>query len=127
MLTLSVLPEEFSLCKLDSFHEIPAWVFGGSFFSVTKTPEELSIVCPANQVPRGICVESGWRCLKIHGPLDLNQTGVLSSLADPLARAGISIFVISTWDTDYLLVKEYNLHSAVRILRSAGHEVYYSA
>ncbi len=125
MLILSVLSEEFSLCRLGGDHEVPAWVLSGSFFSITRTPDELSIVCPSHLVPEGISIESGWRCLKVHGPLDFNQTGILSSLLEPLTRAGISAFVISTWDTDYLLVKEYNLRDTVKVLQAAGHEVYY--
>lgn len=123
MLTLSVLPEAFGLCRLASSAEIPSWATEGSFFSITKTPEELSIVCPMASMPRGILAQRGWRCLKVHGPLDFNQIGVLRSLAGPLAQAGVSLFAVSTYDTDYLLVRERDLPKAIEALRSVGHRV----
>ena len=123
MLTLSVLPEEFGVCRLDGSAEIPAWALGHPFFSITRTPEELSIVCPAASIPREIPAERGWRCLKVRGPLDFGETGILLSLAEPLAEAGISIFAVSTYDTDYLLVKQRDLPEAIEALRSVGHRV----
>ncbi len=123
MLTLSVLPEEFGICRLDSAAEIPGWAISGPFFSITRTREELSIVCPAASIPEGSVAERGWRCLKVHGPLDFSQTGILASLAEPLAKAGLSIFAVSTYDTDYLLVKANELQKAVQALRQAGHRV----
>ena len=80
-------------------------------------------MCPAASIPEGSVAERGWRCLKVHGPLDFSQTGILSSLAEPLAKAGLGIFAVSTYDTDYLLVKANELHKAVRALRQAGHRV----
>lgn len=123
MLTLSVLPEEFGICRLETSAEIPAWATGHSFFSITRTLDELSIVCPTTAIPQAVPAERGWRCLKVHGPLDFGQTGILLSLGEPLAKAGISIFVVSTYDTDYLLVPESNFSEAIATLRLAGHSV----
>lgn len=120
---LSVLLEKFGVCRLESLAEIPTWAMDNPFFSITKTPEELSIVCPTASIPREIPAERGWRCLKVHGPLDFSQTGILQSLAEPLAKAAISIFAVSTFDTDYLLVKECDLPKAIETLRLAGHRV----
>jgi len=122
MLTLSVLSEEFGVCRLESSTEIPTWATDTSFFSITRTPEELSIVCLATSIPREILSERGWRCLKVHGPLNFDQTGILLLLAEPLAKAGISIFAVSTYDTDYVLVKGGNLPKALEVLRLAGHK-----
>jgi len=122
-LKLSVLPDEFSICRLERSDGIPAWALAGSFFSITKTAEELSIVCPAVAVSEGTKCERGWRCLKVAGPLQFNLTGILSSLAQPLAQAGVSIFAVSTYDTDYLLVKGRDLARTVEALQLAGHEV----
>ncbi len=89
------------------------------FCSITRTADEVSIVCPLGRVPDDVRRESGWRCLKVEGPLDFALTGILASLAVPLAQAGISIFAISTYDTDYLLVKD--LDGAVATLTGEGH------
>ncbi len=125
--TLSVLPETFAICKLDRDSSIPAWATSGMFVSITRTPDELSVVCPENVLPRNlpteIVLERAWRCLKVEGPLDLSMTGVLSALSGALAHAGITIFAISTYDTDYLLVRAESLERAVRVLRIEEHTV----
>ena len=95
----------------------------GNFSSITRTSDELSIVCPQSNVPIGIECEKDWRCLKVEGKLEFSQTGILASLATPLANAGISIFAISTFDTDYLLVKEEKLEMTNGVLISAGHQL----
>jgi hypothetical protein len=95
----------------------------GEFFSVTRTPAELSAVCDVAVVPSGVKAEGPWRVLAVRGPLDFNITGVLAALAAPLATAGISIFAVSTYDTDYLLVRDGELDRAVRALREAGHTI----
>lgn len=92
------------------------------FWSITKTAEELSVLCEEKFVPQQIKQEPGWRCIKVNGPLDFGLTGILSSLAGALAKAGISIFAVSTYDTDYLLVKQENLELAVGALKDAGHQ-----
>ena len=121
-LTLSVLPDTFAVCRLDKDAPILEWGRRG-FFSVTRTPDELSVVCRQADVPPGTRCEGGWRCLKVEGPLDFSWTGILASLAVPLAGAGISLFAISTYETDYLLVKGDDLDSAARALAGSGHRV----
>ncbi|EAX48395.1 conserved hypothetical protein [Thermosinus carboxydivorans Nor1] len=97
----------------------------GSFFSITKTVDELSIVCPEGVVPENVLCEKGWKILKIQGTLDFGLVGILAMVSTALARAGISIFAISTYNTDYILVKDRDFNSAVDILRNEGHEVLY--
>jgi hypothetical protein len=123
VLTLTVLEEGLSICRLDAGTEIPAWATRAPFFSVTRTHDELSVVCPEDVVPEGISQERGWRALKLEGPFDLAMVGVLSSVASPLAEAGASIFAVSTFDTDYVLVKETQLDLAVDTLRENGYRV----
>jgi hypothetical protein len=125
-LSLSILPETLAICRLEKDDGIPGWALGGSFVSITRTSEELSIVCTQTQVPEGVRRDAGWRCLKVEGPLDLSATGVLASFLTPLARERISVFALSTYDTDYLLVKEENLEKTVKVLSQKGHQVQYS-
>ena len=123
MLTLSILREEFAICRLDADSPVPDWGLAGSLSSITRTADELSIVCAQKQAPKDTQCNRDWRCLKVHGPLDFSLTGVMASLVAPMAEAEISIFVFSTFDTDYLMVKESNLEKAIRALTDAGHEV----
>ncbi len=102
---------------------MPAWAATGPLISATRTGEEVSVVCAEGAVPDGVKCEKGWRCLRIRGPLAFAETGVLSSLAAPLARAGISIFVVSTYGTDNILVKEELLGTAQAVLASEGHTI----
>jgi hypothetical protein len=112
------------VCRLAPGDEIPQWALsGGGFVSMTRTYNELSLVCAESIVPPGIQCEPGWRILKIEGPLDFTLTGILASVAQPLAEAAVSIFTISTYDTDYVMVKEQDLEKAVRALAAAGHQV----
>lgn len=120
---LSILPEEFAICRLDPNSTVPNWALAGSLSSVTRTEDELSIVCAQTQAPEGARCDREWRCMKVHGPLDFSLTGVLASLVSPLAEAGISIFAFSTFDTDYLMVKAGNLEPAIKALTDAGHEI----
>ena len=120
---LSVLPDSLAIVRLSADATLPAWATQGAFFSVTRTSDELSIVCPARQVPPHVAAETGWRALKVAGPFALSEVGVLAALAPPLAKAGVSLFVISTFDTDYLLVTEKQLHAAIAALTGAGHRV----
>ncbi len=122
-LNLSILPDVFAICRFDADAPIPPWVTTRDFFSITRTRGELSIVCPQRDVPAGVRCERDWRALKVDGTLDFALTGILASLAAPLADAGISIFAISTFDTDYLLVKDTNLQRATAVLSQAGHQV----
>ena len=119
---LQLLPGNLAVCRLGPRDPIPAWA-AGDFFSITRTAEEFSIVCDSRAVPDGVRAETGWRALKVEGPLDFALTGILVSIASPLAATGISIFALSTFDTDYMLVKNDKLDSAIDVLRVAGHEV----
>ena len=122
-LTLSLLPGTFTICRLDLEAIIPDWAKAGGFFSITRTDDELSIVCAGAKVPEGVKADRGWRCFKVEGPLDLSLTGVLASLANPLAEARINIFALSTFDTDYLLVKEEKVTQAAEVLTRVGHRL----
>jgi len=119
-LTLQIMAETLAVCRLDKAAQFPGWALAGGFFSVTRTSDELSVVCSQNLVPEGVKCEREWRGLKVLGPLDFVLTGILSSLATPLAQAGISIFAISTFDTDYLLVRDRDLFETVSVLTNAG-------
>jgi uncharacterized protein len=120
---LSLLETPLAVCQLSPAAQLPAWVFGLPFFSITRTSSELSIVAPEGSIPPDWKAERGWKGLKVEGQLDFNLTGILASLAVPLAEAGISIFAISTFDTDILLVKAYQMEKAVLTLKSAGFSV----
>jgi hypothetical protein len=122
-LTLIILRETFAICRLDKDAPIPDWAFQGGLSSVTRTKGELSIVSPLINVPRGILCNQGWSCLKIKGPLDLSSTGIISSIAKTLEKEGISLFIISTYDTDYVMVKEKDLEKAVFALTEAGQRI----
>jgi hypothetical protein len=123
MLTLSILPDSLAICRLSPEADVPEWALIGEFVSITHTGDELSIVCAEQSVPPDVKADREWRALKVEGPLDLALTGVLASLANPLAEAQINLFAVSTFDTDYLLVKGYNLARACEALRQAGHVV----
>jgi hypothetical protein len=101
---------------------VPEWALCGAFFSVTSTAEELSIVCSGAQVPSDIVHENGWACLKLRGPFPFSETGILTSFVRPLSERAIPIFAVSTFDTDYVLVKQECVEKAVQALREAGHE-----
>jgi hypothetical protein len=120
---LQLLADRFAVCRCAASEPYPAWARGGSFLSLTRTSEELSIVCREDLVPQQVRQEIGWRCLQVEGPLEFSQTGVLAGLATPLADREIPVFVVSTYDTDYLLVPEVRLDDALATLQAAGHLV----
>lgn len=117
---LSATPQKLVVCRLDRKSEISDWLNkvlkDGDFFSLTRTNEELSLVCVEEKIPAGAVAEKGWRALKVKGPLDFSMTGILVSISGLLAENRISIFVVSTYETDYILVKEEFLDKAVKIL-----------
>jgi hypothetical protein len=123
--TLELLPHTCSICRLEPQADIPSWALAGDFFSITRTQDELSLVCSQERVPHGVECDKGWRCIMVRGPLDFSLVGILASLTSSLAEVGISIFAISTFETDYLLVKGENLERAVLKLKEAGHDVVY--
>lgn len=122
--SFSVLPQSFVIAQLERDADLPNEVLASpGFMSITRTDDELSIVC-AEGVATGLArVDSGWRVIKVQGPFAFDQTGVLASLLDPLAAAAIGIFAVSTFDTDYILVKSMNLENAVQVLKEAGHRL----
>ena len=120
-LTLSILDGAFAICRLDASAQLPEWAMAGDFFSITRAASEISIVCAQEGVPEDVRCERDWRCFRVEGPLDFSLTGILNSLTAPLASAGVSIFAISTFDTDYLLVKERDFERTIENLVSAGH------
>lgn len=124
-LRLDVLPDVFAVCRFEPQEPMPDWSLRG-FFAITRTADELSIVCPQAAVPleaRSNGFAGDWRCLKVEGPLEFALTGILVAIAVPLASAGISIFAISTYETDYVLVKQSALEQAIQVLSQAGHRV----
>lgn len=119
---LRLLPERLAIVRLPPGAAVPAWAWTGPLASVTRTADELSVVCLERSAPATEQAERGWRALMVEGPLDFSQTGVLAALTAPLAEAGVSVFTISTYDTDYLLVREEDLPAATGALRAAGHQ-----
>jgi hypothetical protein len=119
-----VLAGELAVARLDAGAPPPDWASpgaGDALHAVVRTAAEVSVVCAAARVPDGVRAERGWRALAVEGPLDFALTGVLAALAVPLAQAGVSIFAVSTYDTDYVLVPSDRLGDAVAALRAAGH------
>ena len=114
------LPGHYAVCRLSPEATVPGWAMG-PFVNITFTDDELAIICPAERVPADVRAERDWRVLKLVGPFPFTATGVLASLATPLARAGISLLSIATYDTDYFLVKHDVLEDAVAVLVAAGH------
>ena len=123
VLSLDLVPGRFAVCRLAAGEPIPPWATRAPWFSVTRTDAELSVICPASDVPAGVRAEGPWRAFTVRGPLDFDLKGVVASLAVPLADAGISVFVIATYDTDHLLVREPDVEPARAALARAGHTV----
>ncbi|PKN56139.1 MAG: ACT domain-containing protein [Deltaproteobacteria bacterium HGW-Deltaproteobacteria-14] len=111
-LKLRVLPGRFAVCRLDAAHPIPGWFRPGPLAAITYTDDELSLVVPDEDVPEGVTAARGWRAFMVLGPLEFSLTGVLASLAAPLAEAHISLFALSTFETDYILVRAKDLDAA---------------
>jgi len=120
---LVVLGSNYGISKFGATALVPAWVDGGNFWSVSRTPDELSIVCEERLIPSGVNSEVGFSCLQVIGPLGFDTVGVLASLTGALAASGISVFAISTFDTDYLLVRQASLPDAIDALRESGHVI----
>ena len=121
--TLVLQTGEYATCRLLPSEPVPAWADSTGFSSITRTADELSIICAAAFVPANIHAERGWRLLKFQGPFAFTATGILSSVLAPLATAPISSLAVATFDTDYLLVKSEKLEAAVRTIETAGHTV----
>ena len=115
------LPNPYAIVRLAPDASIPAWATKGDFTSITRTAEELSIVCPAANLPADVHSPHRWICLKLEGPFPFSQTGVLLSFIEPLSNNAIPIFAISTYDTDYVLIQNEHTEAALNRLLAAGH------
>jgi hypothetical protein len=120
---LTIVPGRFAVVRLGPRDPIPAGLTEGAFVSITRTGDELSIVCEEGAAPAGTRVERGWACLRLEGPIPFTATGILSALLAPLAAVQVGIFAISTFDTDYVLLKHAQLDAAVAALEREGHTV----
>lgn len=123
-LPLELLPDTLAVCRLAPDAAVPSWAaVTGGFVTISRTPEELSITTSQANVPSGVKCERDYRALRVRGPLPLDLIGILAAIADPLAAAGLSIFAISTFETDYVLVKARDLEAATAALKRAGHHI----
>jgi hypothetical protein len=122
-LQFRVISGSFAICRLPAADPVPQWAMKGIFISVTRTADELSIVCPAENVPQQCKSEAPWICLKIEGPFAFSQVGILHAFIQPLVEDRISIFAIATFDTDYVLIQKPSAEQAVQVLQKAGHEL----
>lgn len=123
VLSISVLEDRVAVCRFDPQEDIPGWVLGCPFYSITRSADELSVICNEENVPEGVRCARDWRVLKLDGPLDLALIGVLASVLDPLAAEGISILSVGTYDTDYIMVKTGQYERAIAVLAAAGHRI----
>lgn len=122
-LSLKILPHRMAVCRLEPTAPLPDWIGESGFYSFTRTEAELTIVCPETHLAPGTTSETGWRCFKVQGQLDFSEIGIILSLTQPLAENGVAVFVISTFDTDYFMVKEKDLAKAIDALTTEGHEI----
>ena len=112
-----------AVCRFEPGTPLPEWIEESGFYSVTRTEDELTIVCSERLVAPGTIYEGGWRCFRVQGALDFSEIGIIFSLTQPLAKSSVSVFVISTFDTDYFLVKDKDLKKAIDALTAEGHEI----
>ena|SRR5687767_4202341 len=122
-LSLILLPDIFAVCRFDRNATVPVTVMRGDLYCIMRTHDELSIVCAEKDAPEIGMVEKGWRMLKLIGPFPFEMTGILASVLTPLAEREVSIFALSTYDTDYVLIKQAQLDLALATLSEAGHTV----
>ncbi len=120
---LLIEPDRYSVCRLDADAPWPDPPAPGRLYSATRTPDELSVLCVTGHEPSGAEVESGWRALHIVGPLAFDLVGIIASVTVPLAAADVGVFVVSTYDTDLVLVRDEDLEGAIAVLADAGHPV----
>lgn len=120
-LRLDILPYRLAVCRLAPYAPLPGWI-GGAFTSITRTDEELSVICDDETVPPDVRAERGWRALRVRGPIPFDAVGVAAALVSPLADVGISVFLLATFDTDYLLLQNATFARALDVLRAAGHD-----
>jgi hypothetical protein len=122
-LSLKILPDRMAVCRFEPSAPLPDWIDKPGFYSITRTAEELSVVCSQERVPLEAESETGWRCFQLSGSFDFSEIGIIFSLTQPLAENDISVFVISTFDTDYLMVKAEYFTKAIDVLTAQGHQV----
>ena len=122
-LSLKILPHRMAVCRFEPTAPLPDWIGKTGFYSITRTESELTVVCPETCLAPGTSGETGWRCFKVQGLLDFAEIGIIFSLAQPLAENGVAVFVISTFDTDYFMVKEKDLARAIDALTAKGHQI----
>ncbi len=120
---LDLLTGSYTICRLSADAPVPAWASLGTFSSITRTANELSIVCASDGVPADVRAQRDYRGMAVRGPLDFSLVGILNALTAPLAAASVSLFAVSTFDTDYLFVRAADLDRAIAALRDAGHSV----
>lgn len=120
---LLVLEGEYGVARLQASEAIPAWADGGGFVSISRTDDELSIVCRKDRIPLDVQFEAGWSCFKFQGPFAFDETGIVLSVIEPLSINDIGIFVVSTFDGDHLLLKAGDLEKAFGLLANAGHSL----
>lgn len=123
ILTMKLLKNKYGVCRLNKTELIPEWAQKSDFFAITRTMDELSIVCNEESIPNGTKCENDWRILKVEGPLDFSLVGILSKISTILAHNTISIFAVSTYDTDYILVKDKDINNAIEALIKENYEV----
>ena len=122
-LKFRLLAGPYATVRLAANAPVPKWALKGDFTSVTRTLDELSIVCATENLPADVQSSHRWICLKLEGPFPFSQTGVLLSFIEPLSTNGIPIFAISTYDTDYVLIQEEFAGASLKVLQEAGHEL----
>ena len=122
-LQLSVFPNQYAICKLSDSRDIPAWNPGLDLLGVIYSKDEITIICEESYVPSNAMVEYGWRLLEVVGSLDFNLVGILAGLTSALAKVNVSVFVLSTYRTDFMMVKEQDLTDAINGLTAEGYRV----
>jgi len=121
-INLKVMPELYSISRLSSKDLIPSWADGAGFVNIARSHDELSIVCLQSRVPVGIKTDPDWRCIQFVGPFAFDETGVVLSVVQPLSEAGFGVFVVSTFDGDFLLLKAEIFSQGLEVLRAVGHQ-----
>jgi len=122
-ITLKALTDAYGVARLEPSDPIPAWADGGGFVSISRSDDELSIVCRQDRIPSDARMDGGWSCLKLQGPFAFDETGIVLSVIAPLSTNGIGIFVVSTFDGDHLLVKATDFEKTCALLVEAGHRL----
>jgi len=123
-LELHLLEGPYAVCQLEATAQVPAWAEGEGFLSISRASDGLTVVCRQKRVPPGVRAERDWRCLGLVGPFEFALTGILAAVLNPLAQAGVGVFAVSTYNTDYVLIKSASLNQGIMALNQAGHRVH---